>query len=147
MQAESKVWDKDAVQHLIATNDKALARALWLIFQRQTTAEQSSLQTIEHNGRGFTGHDAEFLSDVARKLPRYNFKMTPRQTERVRRMMKKYWRQLLEEIEETGKPVAKTAKRQKALNGNDEMAEPLNGETVEPSLPEFEHPLYGIYAM
>jgi hypothetical protein len=46
MQAESRIWDKDAVQALIATNDKALSRALWHIYQRQTAAEQSALQTI-----------------------------------------------------------------------------------------------------
>lgn len=39
MQAISKVWDKDAVQMLIASSDMALSRALWHIYQRQTSTE------------------------------------------------------------------------------------------------------------
>ncbi len=148
MHTESRVWDKEAVQSLIATSDKALARALWLIFQRQTAAEQSALQTIEHNGRGFTGTDAEFLSDVARKLPRYNNRMTVRQIAKVRPKMKKYWRQLLEEIEATGKSVCKKApKSAKALPLKSEMAIPPQSDIANSSDRATTNPLFGAFAL
>jgi hypothetical protein len=54
------------------------------------------------NGRGFNSRDAEFLSDIAQKRPRYNDNVTDRQLARIRPMLRKYWRQLLEEIEERG---------------------------------------------
>lgn len=116
-------WNKDRVQNLIRTNDLALAKAVWEIFQRQTAAEQSSQQTIEHNGRGFTGVDAEFLSEIAKKLHRYHFRMTPRQIAVVRPKMLKYWRQLLEIIEEKQTPgitvsykMAKAKKDEKTIS-------------------------------
>jgi hypothetical protein len=86
----AKVWDKDAVQHLIATNDAALAKALWAIFQRQTATEQSTLSTVQRNGVGFNSNDAQFLSDIAKRLPRYDFHMTGPQIRAVRPKMRKY---------------------------------------------------------
>jgi hypothetical protein len=137
MQTETKVWDKGMIQALIVNSDKALARALWNIFQRQTAAEQSALQTIEHNGRGFTGTDAQFLSDVARRLPRYDFRMTPRQIAKVRPKMKKYWRQLLEDIEVKGGAVsykvAKSLKVETAKAIISEKATPLSSEAAKSS--------------
>lgn len=101
-QTSQRVWDRDAVVHLIETNDVALARALDSLYQRQTAEEQKALATKEHNGRGFNGRDAHFLSDIARKLPRYDGRMTPAQKRAVRKAIPKYWRQLLEEIEAKG---------------------------------------------
>jgi hypothetical protein len=129
----SKVWDKGAVQALIATNNKALAKALWNIYQRQTSDEQSRLETTHRNGRGFTGHDARFLSDIAKRLPTYSFNMTPRQVAKVRPMMCKYWRQLLEEIEAKGGQVdyrqgAKSPNSDIADDGEDDLAETPNSE-------------------
>lgn len=101
-QAAQKVWTKELVQELISTNEKALARAVLQLYNRQTAAEIASQSTREHNGRGFNSKDAPFLSDIARKLPLYGNRMTPRQIARVRPMMLKYWRQLLEIIAENG---------------------------------------------
>lgn len=97
-----RIWDRDAVVDLISRNDEALKRALVTLYNRQTPVEQEALQTTEHNGRGFNGRDAGFLSDIARKLPRYGNRMTARQTVAVRKALPKYWRQLLEEIESKG---------------------------------------------
>ena len=136
MQAETKIWDKGMVQALIVASDKALSKALWNIFQRQTAAEQSALQTIEHNGRGFTGHDAKFLSDVARRLPAYSFHMTPRQVAKVRPMMRKYWRQLLEDIETKGGSVsykiANSPKKEIAGSPKPDSAIPPKSESAQP---------------
>lgn len=140
----AKVWDKKAVQRLIATNDAALAKALWTIYQRQTASEKSAGTTQVHNKVGFNSADAEFLSSVAAALPRWSFNMTPRQIRRVRPMMKKYWRQLLDEIEAKGGKVAKTVKRETAKERQSERAAP--SETA-PSDRSSANPLYGIYAM
>lgn len=146
MEANSKVWDRDAVQALIATNDAALSKALWTIFQRQTPGEQSTLTTIARNGRGFNANDAETLSDIAKRLPRYDFNLTIRQRKLVRGRLKKYWRQLLEEIEAKGGTVSyRVAKASKPAIANsqmgdpatlldDDIAEALNSEVPAPAL-------------
>jgi len=98
-------WTKERMIHLLDQSELALAKALTSLYARQTTDEQSDNTTRHRNGRGFGARDAEFLSDIARKLPRYSNRMTPRQIAKVRPMVKRYWRQLLEEAELAGKPV------------------------------------------
>lgn len=104
----TKVWGRDEVVALLMRDDpvgkRAVTRALELLYKRQTATEQATLSTSERNGRGFNSRDAEFLSDIARKLPRYNGNMTRRQWMAVRDRLVKYWRQILEEI-----PVEKRA--------------------------------------
>lgn len=97
-----KTWDRETVIQLLETNDLALAKAVSVIYRAQTADEQSALQTKERNGVGFNGTDAPFLSSIAQKLPRYDNRMTQRQIAKVRPMMKKYWAQLLKEIERRG---------------------------------------------
>jgi len=99
---DAKVWTKDDVLALLDTNKAAVVKALEALYARQTADERATLTTRVHNGRGFNSKDATFLSDVARKLPLYNRNITDRQLARVRPMLRKYWRQLLEEIEEKG---------------------------------------------
>jgi hypothetical protein len=150
----AKVWDKDAVQHLIATNNAALAKALWNIYQRQTASEQSALTTLNRNGVGFNSNDAKFLSDVARRLPAYEFNMTPRQIARVRPMMRKYWRQLLEEIAAKGgavclkapkRTIGKNPSSQPALMAETEGAAPC--ETAPASNRSNANPLFGAWTI
>lgn len=87
-------WTKDAIQHLLRTNDKAVGRALLQIYARQTQAEQRCKDTQEDNGVGFTGVDGQFLSDVAERYKKYPM-LTPKQMAIVRPKMLKYWKQLL----------------------------------------------------
>lgn len=91
----SNGWSKDHIQFLIATNDRAVERALIQIYHRQTRGEQDSKQTREHNSVGFTAFDGDFLSDVAEKCIKYNG-LTAGQLAAVRPKMMKYWAQLLE---------------------------------------------------
>lgn len=106
MNATVMVWDKSKVQALIERNDRALARAVVRIYELQTLSERSSGATQDHNGIGFTAFDAPFLSAIASKLPQYNMQLTERQIAKVRPMMKKYWKQLLNIIEQAGQPVS-----------------------------------------
>ncbi|CCG43226.1 hypothetical protein [Magnetospirillum molischianum] len=93
-----KVWNKEAIQELLARNDEAVKRALLAVFRRQTAEEQTTERTRESNGVGFTGPDAEILTSFAKQLQTRGF-LSPKQLAITRNKIKKYWRQLLDEIE------------------------------------------------
>jgi len=59
---------KDLIEQLrqrLASNDRWALRALMRIDQNQTADEQCRETTIERNGIGFTGPDAEILTSFA----------------------------------------------------------------------------------
>jgi hypothetical protein len=97
-----KVWDRDMVIALIERSNEATGRALYSLFERQTESEQAANATTDHNGVGFNGRDAEFLSSIAKRLPNYGYTLTERQLPHVRRKLRKYSRQLLEIIQAKG---------------------------------------------
>lgn len=72
----------DIVQ-LLNTNDKAVARAVFVLNQRQTISEQSSEHTINRNGVGFTPADARMGSSMAKFYGRNGY-LSPKQVA--------YWR-------------------------------------------------------
>lgn len=94
MQTENG-WDKEQIVALLETNDKAVARALIRIYERQTAAEQATQNVRENNNRGFNKADAPALTSIAQRLLRFG-SLTPKQVQYVRRRITKYWRQLLE---------------------------------------------------
>lgn len=100
------IWTKDSVIALLRRNDKAVVAAIKNLNARQTETERAQGTAIVTNGRGFNKRDAQFLGDIARKLPRYNDHITDRQLYVARLKLAKYWRQLLEIIEEKGGQVA-----------------------------------------
>ena len=102
MDMQVKIWRKDDVIALLQSSDKAVVNAIKGLYARQTSAEQADRIMRIANGRGFNAKDAGFLSDIAVKLPRYSDRMTPKQLAVARKMLRKYWRQLLEIIEEKG---------------------------------------------
>lgn len=57
--------DKTYISNLLINNDKAVARALVALHNKQTASEQSSEATINRNGRGFTPADAFMGSNMA----------------------------------------------------------------------------------
>ena len=100
-----EVWDKEAVNRLLSDNDKAVARAVLTVYRNQTESERATKCTKENNGVGFTSVDAEILTNIAKFYQQTGF-LTPRQLDIARNKMKKYWRQLLAEIERNGRPVS-----------------------------------------
>lgn len=62
----NKVWDRDAIIELLKRDDKAVARALVALFERQTSSEQVSSSTHIHNNRGFAHCDAFIMSQYAK---------------------------------------------------------------------------------
>jgi hypothetical protein len=94
---------------MIAQNIKAgpwawVARAVEVIYERQTADEQSDGQTKHHNGIGFNGVDAAILSSFARQVKawkatpegerRFPCPLSARQLELARKKMAKYSGQL-----------------------------------------------------
>lgn len=59
---------KESIKELLAKSDKAVYRALIVLFERQTSDEQASESTTHKNGRGFSAFDAEFLSSLAKQV-------------------------------------------------------------------------------
>jgi len=96
---------KARIQASIERNDQAVIRALLLLYSNQTHEEQSAERTIFHNRVGFSGTDSEILSSFAKQAEdwasapvgkrKYDFPLSSRQTAVARRLLKKYWRQLL----------------------------------------------------
>lgn len=145
MSEEIKVWTKQDVIDLLDRSDKAVARAIMVIFSRQTDSERAQGETVEHNGVGFTAFDAPFLTSLAERLPQYGNRMTERQLVVARKKIRKYWRQLLEEIESRGKPVSYkvTKSRNREIATSDTPHEP-----VPAPLPEqgrAENPAWGMF--
>ena len=88
-----RVWTEDEIKSLVQTNDKVLYGALKKLYDNQTADEQSAKETKEHNGIGFNGVDAPFLSNVADFLIRNGF-LTEKQKFYVRKKLVKYTKQL-----------------------------------------------------
>lgn len=72
------IWTPERVKDLLATNDKAVGRALIALLQRQTRQEQDTATTTESNGRGFGAFDAEIMTSMAMFYQRTKF-LTPNQ--------------------------------------------------------------------
>lgn len=99
------MWNKESVQTLLLTNDRAVERALVVIYNRQTEEEKIASNTLEDNKKGFTAYDAEFLSQLAlvvlsgRRLSKKQLFVIRKTDKRGNSRIGKYWKQLLEEIE------------------------------------------------
>lgn len=70
--------NKAQIIELLNTNDKAVARALVVLNERQTATEQNAESTINHNGVGFTPADARMGTSMAGFYTRNGY-LTPKQ--------------------------------------------------------------------
>lgn len=102
---QMKIWTKADIQKMLETRDVAVTKALILIYSKQTSAEQSTEATVENNGVGFTGVDGEILSSFAKFYMRAGF-LTAKQMAMARTKLKKYWRQILLDMESRGYEVS-----------------------------------------
>ncbi len=85
----------EQLRHRLASNDRWALRALMRIYQNQTADEQNSESTIERNGIGFTGPDAEILTSFARQYQRRG-SLSPKQMIILRRRIPAYARQIVQ---------------------------------------------------
>ena len=99
-----KSWTKSKIVELLENNDKAVERALIVIFNNQELDEQSSDSTHKANGIGFTAFDAEILSSFAKHILKGR-SLSVKQMEIARKPDKfgnikiaRYWKQLQAEI-------------------------------------------------
>lgn len=101
---------KAEIQKLLDTNDRAVCRAIIVIYNRQTEAEKCSATTQEDNGIGFSGVDATILSSFAEQLLGINRRAVPmlsaRQLEIARPKIRRYWKQLLDAADQKAKKIA-----------------------------------------
>lgn len=70
----------------------AMIRGLGIIVGNQTASERANGCTTQHNGRGFNAQDARFGTSVYNNAKRYGF--SPRQFDAVKKMLKKYAKQI-----------------------------------------------------
>jgi hypothetical protein len=96
---------KETIQHLLATDDRAVARALVVLNERQTADEQASENTRYLNGMGFRPCHAKMGTSMAKFFIRNGY-LTPKQIAYWRCKDKTgstrieiYWRQLQEAAE------------------------------------------------
>lgn len=101
--AKQAKWTKERIYQLLDENDKAVKRAVLAIYRRQTADERSVHGTRHVNGVGFNKMDANFMTAMAVGILDEGKPgarpFTPKMLEASRRGIKKYWRQLLIEIE------------------------------------------------
>lgn len=98
-------WNKQRIQELIVANDEAAVRALFVVYGNQTEAEKADGKTVEDNGTGFSGVDAEILTSFAHFYQRNGF-LSPKQMALLKARIAKYWRQLLSAAEAKGNRVS-----------------------------------------
>lgn len=93
-----KVWTKEEIRDRLEQSNVWLERGIVAIYNKQTSVEQGSEQTIEDNGVGFNGRDANYGSSLARQIQLSQRpegeRLSMKQREAGRRMMKKYAGQL-----------------------------------------------------
>ena len=90
-----KAWDKESIKDLLDRNDKAVYRAILLIYSFQTDEEKYMGTTKTVNGRGFSKFDVEVLSSFAMQLRRGQ-ELTLKQMYVARPKIKKYAGQILQ---------------------------------------------------
>ena len=86
----------------IARNNNQAVKALLTIYRNQTYEEQTVQETIEDNGIGFNGTDAEFCSSLAENYLRFN-RLSDKQYNSLRKVMQKYAGQLITQSIDLGK--------------------------------------------
>lgn len=89
-------WNESSITNLINTNDKAVGRAVLAIYERQTSDEQSIGDTKYHNGIGFNGADAKYLSYCAEYMIKHHCGLTGKHLTKARQRIIKYRKQLVE---------------------------------------------------
>lgn len=86
-------WNKENIQELLLTNDKAARRAIQVLYSFQTEDEKEVDLTIHPNKKGFNAWDAREMSKVAKRLDSTDG-ITQEELNAVRPKLLKYANQL-----------------------------------------------------
>ena len=103
-------WSREQLNALLLRNNKAVERALVLLYERQTADEQIGECTVHANKVGFSGIDGEILTSFAKQILRSPYppgqRLSPKQFAVVRKTNKngicrlaKYWAQIQQFID------------------------------------------------
>ena len=103
---------RNYLQTLVRTNDKALVRAIMVVYGRQTEHEKYYGVTVEENGMGFGKVDAEFFTSLVAQL-QAGRRLSEKQLAIARNKMPKYWKQLMIVSKEKMAKEERDAKREK----------------------------------
>jgi len=97
---------REGINTLLMTNDRAVERALTVLYAKQTASERDAKATRENNSVGFSAIDAEIFSSFAQWVERGR-SLTAGQLSVCRKVRKngfcklnKYWKQLVAAAEE-----------------------------------------------
>lgn len=86
---------REFIRSMLKSNDQWALRALVIVFDNQTSDEQLTEDTRYHNGIGFTGADARFLSSLAKQY-QLRGRLSDKQLYHLHKKMPKYCRQILD---------------------------------------------------
>lgn len=89
-----KAWDKESLRDLLDRNNKAVERAIVLLYSFQTDEEKYLGVTKTVNGKGFNKFDTEILTKFAMQL-KGGVNLTQKQMYVARPKIKKYVGQIL----------------------------------------------------
>lgn len=103
---KKRVWTVEEIKNKLenADNDKGgkwLYRAILAIYNNQTKTEQNTHATIENNGIGYNGFDAEIMTSFAKRIISHNKRavypqaLSPKQRKVARSRIVKYTGQLV----------------------------------------------------
>ena len=85
---------RDYLRNLLKTNNRALLKAIILIYNNQTFEEKVRGMTIESNKSGFGIVDADEMGKIAKKI-KSGQPLTKGELAKSRNKMQKYWKQLM----------------------------------------------------
>ena len=98
VEINGKVWTKDNLKELLLVSNRAVERAITVIYSYQTIGEQAENQTYSANGVGFNQFDSAILSSFAQQLEEGKH-LSIKQLALARNKITKYTRQLLSHME------------------------------------------------
>lgn len=84
---------KDEAREILETQDGMVLRGVVAIFEKQTALEQGTAMTIENNGVGFNGFDANIMTSFARQINKRGT-LTQKQFVVAKKIIMKYAGQL-----------------------------------------------------
>ena len=86
-------WTKETILDKLDNSEEMVKRSLLRLYAELTADEQAMGATTEHNGFGFNGVDAEFMSSVAMFLTEKGY-LSQKQVAWTRKKIRKYAGQL-----------------------------------------------------
>ena len=92
------MYTKEFIKEKLSSDVRWMERGVLVLLGRQTEEEQSTSSVRSENGRGFNRMDVGYLTWVGRYLSGGRH-LSGHHVDKVGKMLPKYWKQILEEIE------------------------------------------------